>query len=306
MVEKAGDSAQQRKRIILLGVGALSAVVAVLLLALFLTRPSDTPGEPTIDSQVNVSSQDQLLLAAASKDFIQSVGNFGIKPDSLNPRNIMNVKYLVGSDSPGAKEFFVTRQAAYQSTKNALFRSGPLDYDDRAVAQWSNSSETDGLVGYMVDSVTATTQPKGGRITVDGVQVETATVDVNFTSTETMRNQTADDASWDGSFAVMAKTFGNNSATITFVQDEHGHWLIYSMQGLKNQFLLATWQTPSSDAYDDAQFGFKQVDTIMSESAGGKTVPSATATPEIQPSDGPNSSTEPGDGPAPSATPSQG
>ena len=276
------DEKTTRNRLIYLIVGVLSVAVATVLLAVWWTTPNEEPTTPEITSQVEIDNQDQVLLSSRAKELLSIAGNFGVRPNTLTGDNIMNAQYLIASNPNQAKDFFVSRESAYAALKPHVFAGSPLSYDDRAVSQWTNQNELQNLTGYTVDSVSATTKKTGSYVNIGDKQHTAATVTVNFTSVATQRIQTINDSAWDGTFNVMEKTFANNTANLTFAKDGNGQWKLYSITDLKNQFLLATWYTPNSDAYANTQFDFKLIDTIKATTIPSdipSNTPVATSTP---------------------------
>lgn len=248
---------EEQKRLIKF-IAIVVTVIAVIVTLIFVFVPKESK-EPEIKSTIKISAQEKLEVEELSKTIINKVGNFGIRSDKLNGDNARNVEYVITQSPNNAKELSTSRQNAYESINENIMKNSPLAYSPRIVAEWVNESEMDGLISYKVDSATAVANDTGSTITVDDKQLKSVTVKVTFSSTETVRQATANDTSWDGSFTILEKTFGNNTADLIFVKDNDNEWKAYALRNLDNQFLLATWETPASDSFADTQLGFNVV-----------------------------------------------
>lgn len=231
-------------------------IAVVVALVFFIIPKNDGDTVEEVKSDVEITSTEISALETLSFEILQKIGNFGIRSDVLTADNALEVEYIAAQTPNDGGIFFTSRQTAYESIRDNVLSGSPIDYPARTVSEWVNNSEIEGLVSFEVIWSTIEAQSKGSHTSVSGVEHKTAYVDVTFTSKETMRHATADDSTWDGSYNVLSKDFPNNTARLTFVQDENLQWKLYSLTGLEYQFLLATWETPNSDSFVNTQHDF--------------------------------------------------
>lgn len=259
------DSKTEKKRMIMLIAGVF-AVLAVVLSLAFAFIPDGSDQEEDIKSEVFVSKEDQLIIEELSSSIMEDVGNFGVVTDSLTAENALDVEYIIAQTPNSGGEFYISRKNSYDKIREDILKESPIDYSPKVASEWINESETDGLISYEMISQNSTAVEKGSYLNFNGTDEAAAYVDVNFTSKETIRQATADDSSWDGSYDILEKTFPNNTLRMTFIKDSNNEWKLYSIINLENKFLLSTWETPSSfDTYATTQYDFKKVGKLNRE-----------------------------------------
>lgn len=262
MANMSDSESEYKKRLVIL-ISGFFVVVGLVVAGLF-AIPS-LKGEETkevIDSSVTLTREEQISAETAAREFIKTVGNFGVRSESLTGDNIREVSYLLQRGEVSVQDYIITRQDSYTTAKQTLIHANsPLNYDSREVTQWKNVTETNRLASFKTTDIVTVSPEKGEYLSIQGEDMKAVAVDVTFDSVETIRDVTANDTSWDGSYAVLEKAFIGNTITVTVVMTEEG-WKIYSQEDLQNQFLLSTWRTPSSDAYSNSQTNFTRVDTL--------------------------------------------
>lgn len=261
MANSDTNDPEHTKRLIKLISGVL-VVIAAVLGVIFWLSSGDEDATPEIKSNVSVTEQEKLAAKSVAEEFVKSSGNFGVRTDQLTGDNIRNVSYLIEKGEASVKDYLLSRQDSYNFVKdNYVFSGSPIDYDTREMAQWKNNFESSRMATMAVQDVSGIPNDNGQYLTVNGSDTRGIEVQVTFNSKETIRDVTANDTSWDGSYAVLEKTFANNTVTLLLAESEEG-WKVYSQKDLDNQFLLSSWKTPNSDAYSDRQTSFTRVDTL--------------------------------------------
>lgn len=264
-MEEDNNAKVEQKRQIYFIIGFF-VIIAVAIAAIFYFIPdtNEEPEEPKSD--LIISEKDQLSLEAQTSEIMDGIGNFGVSTESLTADNALDVEYIMSQTPNDGGEFYTSRKNSYESIRDYILKGSPIDYTPKVVSEWVNDDEIDSLVSYELVSENSTTPDKGTYINIAGVDEEAAYVDVNFTTKETIRQATADDTSWDGSYSILEKNFPNNTMRLTFVKDGNNEWKLYSLIGLDYKFLLSTWENPSSfDTYATTQYDFKNVGKLERE-----------------------------------------
>lgn len=256
MSEEKHDDSVEKNRLLWLIASVVCVIVAVVVL-IFVIIPKDVDDNGTeIQSDVDITELEVSEVENLSQTIMQRIGNFGINSATLTGDNARDVEYIAAQTPNDGGNFFTSRQTAYDSIREYIYTGSQMDYPSKTVAEWVNDSEIDSLVSFEIIYSIFEGQNKGTHISIAGVDYKAAYVDVTFSTKETMRHAVADDSTWDGSYKVLGKDFVNNTLRFTFLKNENLEWKLYSMEGLENQFLLATWRTPSSDAYATTQYDF--------------------------------------------------
>ena len=248
-------------------IGSAVLVIAALTVVIWVlsTKDSDDAKTDEILADVQISVTDQAEVSTVVDEFINGASNFGFRTDGISSGNITDVQYLVSHSPNSARSLFTSRDAAYGNVREYIFKASPRFFNSNVTGSWSNEFETQLASTFRLDKVTVDVKDKGAYLNIGGTDRLTAYVSVTFSSTQTIRNKTADDSSWDGTFNVLEKGFPDNTADITLVQDENLDWKIYAINNLKYEFLLASWQNPDVNAYSDVQRDFVKVGTIKSD-----------------------------------------
>lgn len=253
--------AEHNKRLIKLIIGVLVSV-GVVLAALFWMTSGNDDSENEINSSVSLLDEEKMAAESVAREFVKSSGNFGIRTDQITGNNIRNVSHLIHEEDTSVKDYLLTREDSYNFVKSEyVYPGSPLDYDSRAMAQWKNQFESNRLATFEAKDVVAESNKDGKYLSIEGRQYKALNVKVSFNSKETIRDVTANDTSWDGSYNVLEKTFPNNTVNLLMVESDEG-WKTYQQSDLENQFLLSSWKTPNSDNYAGVQNGFILVDTL--------------------------------------------
>jgi hypothetical protein len=243
-------------------VGGVTVTIALLIGGLLWATSNGDAENNEIQGNVELTSQEKLSAVETSKDFINTVGNFGVITEQLTGDNIQNVGYLIGTEDPGAKDYVIPRSESYSLAQSKfIYPDSSLDYDTRAVSQWSNGLESEKLMTFEITDLSAAPADSGQYVKINNENVKAIQVEVVFTSKEIIRDVTANDTTWDGSYSVLEKSFGNNTADLLLVENE-SEWKVYSLNNLENQFLLSTWENPSSEEFSFIQTDFVPVDTL--------------------------------------------
>ena len=266
-----------RNRIILIS----SVIVAVFLgigLIIWNYLSTQTPETNPIQSSIKISAEDQSKLALIAEDFTRTAGNFGFDSNKINENTILDIYNLSNSSSYG--NYVQSRSDVYSTLKkNFIFPKSVLDYDETSYSSWTSDEENVSMTTYAITDVSTSPIETGSTVKIDGVDKVLAYVDVIFSSKETRRETTATDISWDGTFKISSKKFTDNHMRLGFVQDSNGEWKVYSSDGPEKAFLLVTWKTPDSDAFELDQTGFSEEGTIKAKGVTPGKEPTPTSTP---------------------------
>lgn len=257
MVNEENDGGKNRLTAFIVGV---FVIIAVAVAAVIYFVPDEDTDDENIKSEVVISEQEKLELESQSSEIMENLGNFGVSSENLTAENALDVEYIINQTPNDAGNLYTSRRNSYDSIRDYVLKDSPIDYSPKVVSEWTNEEELSGLISYELISENSTVPSKGTTLNIGGKDYDAAYVDVNFTSKETMRQATADDSSWDGSYSVLEKTFPNNTLRFTFVKDGNNEWKLYSLMNLEYKFLLSTWENPTSfDVYTTTQYDFKNV-----------------------------------------------
>lgn len=251
------NSKDYNRRLITLIV-AVFGVVAIICAGLFLLNPKDT-GD-SVDSIVEVTESEKLSAENVAEEFIKSAGNFGVITNAIDGDSILDVSYLLIDEYSKSSDYLLSRADSYIATKDQyIHSSSPLQYDTREVTSWLNPFEIDRLATIEAKVSEADSHENGKYLNINEVNVKAIEVDVTFDSKETVRDMTANDSTWDGSYSILEKEHPNTTATITVALDSDEEWRIYSVRNLDKEFLLSTWKNPSTDYDLNREDGFKNI-----------------------------------------------
>lgn len=249
------DNGENRRLWVLIG-GAFLVIAVLTAGIMAVTRSTGDKKTDAVKVNVPISAEDQNTIKSDTDAFLQASGNFGVRSDNLNADNILNVRYL--SDQSSAEDvstFITTRETSYKNARQYIDKDANIYYDSNITGEWSNAFETSQMSTFEIVNSNIQVADKGTYLTIDGKQRLAASVEATFTSRQTIRSQTKDDPSWDGTFNILSKDFNNNLVQMTFIQEDGG-WKIYGMNPPERQFLLSTWKSPSQDAYGTQEQGF--------------------------------------------------
>lgn len=270
MSENFENDVSSKRLGVFIGV-AVVVIIAVTAGAILLIRlfgggvSSDEVKSDIAESDVEISIIDRADVDTVVSEFVNGAANFGFNTEGISSGNINDVQYLVSHSPNGVKNLFTSRDSAYANVRDYMFKGGSRYFDSNVTGSWSNEFDTQFTSSFRLDKVSVATNDKGAYLIVDGKRRLTAYADVVFSSTQTIRNKTADDSSWDGTFDVLEKGFPDNSARVTVVQDDNLDWKIYAINDLNNEFLTAAWANPDANAFLDTQRDFTRVGSIKSD-----------------------------------------
>lgn len=246
---------------------ALPIVAVAVFLVLFFVvfngnDNNDNESTPNINSDVVISESEQVELESTAERIVNQTGNFGVKKDVVTSENIDELATLLEIDVNSADYYFTSRATAYNTIDEYTMEGSPIDYNQTEVNSWSNDFETLFRNSFSIESVEASAYDEGTFVDLNGNQLRAATVRVSFNSNETMFVEVGSEFGAERSYSVRSKNFNNTTANFIFVIDADNEWKLYDIRDLNNEFLLATWNNPRSDAFSETQFDLQEVDTI--------------------------------------------
>jgi len=251
------ESKGYNKRLAIL-ITSVFSVIALICAAIFIFIPKDS--DETIDSTVEVTESERLAAENVAEEFIKSAGNFGVITDSIDGDSILDVSYLLVEGYASSNDYIKSRADSYLETRdNYIHKDSPLRYDTRVVSSWLNTFEIDRLATIEANVNEVNAHENGKFLNINENDVKAIEVDVVFDSKEIVRDMTANDATWDGSYSILEKDYINTTATITTAIDDEGEWKVYSVRNLDNEYLLSTWKNPNSEYNESRESGFKNV-----------------------------------------------
>lgn len=252
------DDKENKKRLTQF-LAILGVIIVAGILIIMFVIPEDTNDTRDVKSDLKISDSDKAEVEATAQNIIERAGNFGFIPDKINADNLQEISYNLSVDENNSEEFFNSRQLSYDSIKRFIMPNSPIDYSDEVIARWNNDMELKSMISYEIDYVDTAAKDTAGRI--DGNTA--AVVDVDFTTKEQVRNKTANDTTWDGSYSIGQKMFNNNTAQFVFTKDPTSNeWRLYEIKDLKNKFLLSTWENPNIDSFLSTQQNFENVGVL--------------------------------------------
>lgn len=276
MVDEEKDEGFNKKAVIVVAVPVL---LVGLFLVLFFTFFNDDPTEdnleiPTVDSNVEITEAEKLEIEGLSESYVREAGTFGVREEQITADNIDEMANLLETDPSSAETYFTPRSLVYEGLDQFIYENSPLYYSPSVVESWSNEFETISRASFKVDSISSTALDKGAFINVNGANLRSASVNVQFTTKEKMFIEQGSEIGAERSYSVMEKDF-DNTATFVFVYEEyeedaddedhsHGsHWKLYNITGLENEFVLASWSEPNAEEFADTQFSFVETGKIV-------------------------------------------
>lgn len=262
-VENNEEATGQLKRTVVL-FGAILGVV-VLIAGVIIWSPWSSDGTEK-DSEVAVrpftlAADDAGDIESIANDTLEKTGNFGVDPNRLTNNNLQEIGYTVTRQDTGWDDYMITRSASYDSARDSIMRTSPVDHDRSMTAKWDTGDELETLKSFELKKSTVEV-PEEGTIepSTDGEDARYVRVKVDFTSTVTQRLVTAEDTSWDGSYRILQKDL-NGTATFVF-RDYAGEWLLYDIENPTNEFLLSLWVPNFTDEYTSKMFDFREVEIV--------------------------------------------
>lgn len=270
------------RRQAILGVVGLGAAIGVP--ALLVARPWETPVQTRTDAPLtfDVTEEDKKAITDFINAFMKSAANFGVDTEQVTPATIRNIRYLVKTKNPGYNKYLRTRTDAYKSVRSGIWEGSPLFYNADTVGRWNRESylEDEQMPTFELKESPRVYPNPSGTYYVDssGTNHRRVTVQVDFTSKETIRVQMADGVGSNGAFAVLVKEI---PTTVKMdLIESNNRWYLYSQAG-NDQYLLATWAEFNSSQYAEAQNGgfTKEAEIIPTDTPPASSTPSASPTP---------------------------
>lgn len=283
--EEPSPKRKLSRRQAILGVVGLGAAIGVP--ALLVTRPWETPIQTQSDAPLtfDVTEEDKKAITDFMNAFMKSAANFGVDTEQVTPSTIRNIRYLVKTKNPGYNKYLRTRTDAYRSVRSGIWEGSPLFYNADTVGRWNRESylEDERMPTFELKENPRVYPDPSGTYYIDanGTNHRRVTVQVDFTTKETVRVQMADGAGSNGAFAVLVKEI---PSTIKMdLIESNNRWYLYSQTG-SDQYLLATWAEFNSSQYAEAQnSGFTKVAEIIPTDAPATPPASSTPTPSATP-----------------------
>lgn len=277
--EKKGKVSRRQAILGVLGLGAAIGVPALLV-----TRPWETPVQTQSDAPLtfDLTEEDKKAITEFITSFMKSAANFGVQTDLVTPATIRNIRYLVKTKNQGYNKYVRTRTDAYKSVRSGIWEGSPLFYNADTVGRWNRESylEDERMPTFeLKDNPRVYPDPSGTYyVDANGTNHRRVTVQVDFTTKETVRVQMADGVGSNGAFAVLVKDIP--STVKMDLIESNNRWYLYSQSGV-DQYLLATWAEFNSSQYADAQnSGFtKEAEIIPTDTPPTTATPTPTATP---------------------------
>lgn len=277
--EKKGKVSRRQAILGVLGLGAAIGVPALLV---------SRPWEATVQTQTeapltfDLTDEDKAAISEFINSFMKSAANFGVQTDLVTPATIRNIRYLVKTKNQGYNKYLRTRTDAYKSVRSGIWEGSPLFYNADTVGRWNRESylEDERMPTFeLKDNPRVYPDPSGTYyVDANGTNHRRVTIQVDFTTKETVRVQMADGVGSNGAFAVLVKEIP--STVKMDLIESNNRWYLYSQSGV-DQYLLATWAEFNSSQYADAQnSGFtKEAEIIPTDTPPVTATPTPTATP---------------------------
>lgn len=276
--KKTGKVSRRQAILGVLGLGAAIGVPALLV-----TRPWEATVQAQTDAPLtfDLTDEDKAAITEFINSFMKSAANFGVQTDLVTPATIRNIRYLVKTKNQGYNKYLRTRTDAYKSVRSGIWEGSPLFYNADTVGRWNRESylEDERMPTFELKDNSRVYPDPSGTYYVDanGTNHRRVTIQVDFTTKETVRVQMADGVGSNGAFAVLVKEIP--STVKMDLIESNNRWYLYSQSGA-DQYLLATWAEFNSSQYADAQnSGFtKEAEIIPTDTPPTTATPTPTAT----------------------------
>lgn len=243
--------------------GAVVIALALVATIFLLTRG----GEETVGQDAKITEVEKVDARKTIENYFAEAGTWGVRTDTLTSENLASVRYLIAINGPSAPTYWKSRNETYMSLReNYLVNGTPMWSSDGEVQAWVDMISRDSMSSFETVDVEVQPIEDGSWFMVQGEQVKSVTIDVNYSVLQTRYNQSATDSSWDGTFIVDEKRF-DDSASVILVQI-NGKWRLYDLRGNEFPFLLASWLKPESDYYED-QYDFTETGRIKTDPTTG-------------------------------------
>jgi len=248
---------ENKKGLFIVGTIILLILAGFTFLILRFFNPTQ---EEITNDTYEISSTDILSIQSLNEILMNSVGNFGVISDTINPQNVSTIKRDIEDNNSNE---FISRENAYYTIRDFIKVGSPAFYDSSITDNWDTfTPEKENLMGYTIDSFEFIPNDKGELIQDGDSTYAFITGTLTFSSTITMFVPTADDSGWDGSYYKNSLSSNNNSVTLSFIKD-NSEWLLYSADNFTNPYLLALWKNPDYETfYKDFSSDFTSQEVI--------------------------------------------
>ena len=213
------------------------------------TREPKQEEEQVVTTPITDDDKSNMSLDATT--FLTYVGNFGYDFEkALNAKALDSIVLeLKNNPNNPRNNYFISRAAAYNGASDYIFNKGPLSYTEEQTSGWSNDLEfgnTNRL--YKISNINLNIPEQAVITNYNGENKELATITGTFDSEITAVQKTAFDSSWDGTYSVKKRTYTGNSFTLRMIKNDD-KWEAFSIEDIKNPFLLSTWMNPDFKIY---------------------------------------------------------
>lgn len=227
--------------------GSFIGVISLVAVALFFFWDSGEKEEDSgIVETMYFPKEDSYQVETTVRNFVKNAGNFGFDYKKAYEINSIAESVKIALADPQAENAaFISRHTAYSRVRDSIAKNSPLYYSASQTLSWENTIEVggDNQRMFSASDATVTIPETMGESDFGGVSHNFIDVNVVFDSKVSFANQTSHDVSWDGEVQIYAKDFDNEKFTLRMINID-GVWKIYSISGLDNEFLLATWALP--------------------------------------------------------------
>lgn len=242
-----------------------AAVIALALVATIFLLTRD--GDERVGQDARISETEKVAARQVLENFFTDAGTWGLKTDTLTEDNLASVRYLIAINGPSAPTYWQSRNETYLALRDEYLLNGtPMWTSDGEVQAWVDMISRDSLSSFKTVDVEVQPIEDGSWFMVQGEQVKSVTIDVNYSVVQTRYNQSSTDSSWDGTFIVDEKRF-DDSASVILIQINDS-WRLYDLRGNEFPFVLASWLNPDQDYYD-SQFDFVETGRIKTDPTTG-------------------------------------
>lgn len=236
-------------------------------LFIFLSTRNDKNNNSDSNNNIKLTSDEKSQINKITSDFLKDSGNFGLKPNTVDGNNIMEVRYMLDVQQLNSMgTYYRSRFDSYADIrKKYLSDDSNLNYSNSVLSNWDDTIERTSMLNYNVQNISANI-PEYGYTNTDESNGKSTFVDVtaNTNSTSTIINQPVTDSSWNGIFNVNSKTFPN-TIKITF-KKQGNSWKVYDADtsSMQNPFTYSFLSDVDYTKYNDSFTGFNTVGHIDS------------------------------------------
>lgn len=198
-------------------------------------------------AQGSLTNADVEAIEQTVREIVFSTAEFGLDRSGFSGQ--VTESEIISDD------IFISRAESYESIRDQIATTSELYYSEDRVQGW----DEDAFAGFSVSDVSIDDIVGPVMENIEGSNVRSVDVELNWDGTEFYYEVTATDTAWDGSYYLMEREYEEEGAVFNLIEED-GQWKLNAIESAENIHATALWSSPAPERMPFAD-QFEQVGT---------------------------------------------